>query len=181
MGNDPLFLNKIAAAVLSAGLLAMVTGFAAKMLYHPQELEKPAYMIAAETTTAAAPTAAAAPAGPEPIMAMLASASADAGKKVSKKCAACHSFTKGGPNKVGPNLWNIVGGKPAAVSGFGYSSAMKGMAVNWEFEELNKFLFKPKSYLKGTKMSFAGLKKAKDRAALIAYLTSLSDSPKPFQ
>ena len=180
MGNDPLFLNKIAAAVLSAGLLAMMTGFAAHMLYHPQELEKPAYMISSDVPVATVASVAV-PAGPEPIMAMLASASADAGKKVSKKCAACHSFTKGGPNKVGPNLWNIVGGKPASVAGYKYSGAMKDMAANWEFEELNKFLFKPKAYLKGTKMSFAGLKKSSDRAAIIAYLTALSDSPKPFQ
>jgi cytochrome c len=180
MGNDPLFVNKIAAAVLSAGLLAMLTGFAAHMLYHPKELEKQAYMISGDAPVTGA-TAAAVPTGPEPIMAMLASASADAGKKITKKCAACHSFTKGGPNKIGPNLWNIVGGKPASATGYKYSSAMKGMAANWEFKELNKFLFKPKAYLKGTKMSFAGLKKASDRAAIIAYLTSLSDSPKPFQ
>jgi cytochrome c len=180
MSNDPLFVNKIAAAVLSAGLLAMLTGFAAHMFYHPKELEKQAYMIASDTPVASA-TAAAAPTGPEPIMAMLASSSADAGKKVTKKCAACHSFTKGGPNKVGPNLWNVVGGKPASVAGYKYSKAMKGMVGNWKFEELNKFLFKPKAYLKGTKMSFAGLKKPSDRAAVIAYLTSLSDSPKPFQ
>ena len=179
MGNDPLFVNKIAAAILSAGLLAMITGFAAHMLYHPKELEKQAYIIASEAPVAVA--TAALPTGPEPVMAMLASASADAGKKVTKKCAACHSFTKDGPHKVGPNLWNIVGGKPALAAGYKYSGAMKSMAVNWEFEELNKFLYKPKAYLKGTKMSFAGLKKASDRAAVIAYLTSLSDSPKPFQ
>jgi cytochrome c len=179
MGNDPLFVNKIAAAILSAGLLAMITGFAAHMLYHPKELEKQAYIIASEAPVAV--STAALPTGPEPVMAMLASASADAGKKVTKKCAACHSFTKGGPNKVGPNLWNIVGGKPALTAGYKYSGAMKNMAVNWEFEELNKFLYKPKAYLKGTKMSFAGLKKASDRAAVIAYLTSLSDSPKSFQ
>ena len=179
MGNDPLFVNKIAAAILSAGLLAMITGFAAHMLYHPKELEKQAYIIASEAPVAV--STAALPTGPEPVMAMLASASADAGKKVTKKCAACHSFTKGGPNKVGPNLWNIVGGKPALTAGYKYSGAMKSMSVNWEFEELNKFLYKPKAYLKGTKMSFAGLKKASDRAAVIAYLTSLSDSPKPFQ
>jgi cytochrome c len=179
MGNDPLFVNKIAAAILSAGLLAMITGFAAHMLYHPKELEKQAYIIASEAPVAV--STAALPTGPEPVMAMLASASADAGKKVTKKCAACHSFTKGGPNKVGPNLWNIVGGKPALTAGYKYSGAMKSMAVNWEFEELNKFLYKPKAYLKGTKMSFAGLKKASDRAAVIAYLTSLSDSPKSFQ
>jgi cytochrome c len=179
MGNDPLFVNKIAAAILSAGLLAMITGFAAHMLYHPKELEKQAYIIASEAPVAV--STAALPTGPEPVMAMLASASADAGKKVTKKCAACHSFTKGGPNKVGPNLWNIVGGKPALMAGYKYSGAMKSMSVNWEFEELNKFLYKPKAYLKGTKMSFAGLKKASDRAAVIAYLTSLSDSPKSFQ
>jgi cytochrome c len=179
MGNDPLFVNKIAAAILSAGLLAMITGFAAHMLYHPKELEKQAYIIASEAPVAV--STAALPTGPEPVMAMLASASADAGKKVTKKCAACHSFTKGGPNKVGPNLWNIVGGKPALTAGYKYSGAMKSMVVNWEFEELNKFLYKPKAYLKGTKMSFAGLKKASDRAAVIAYLTSLSDSPKAFQ
>jgi cytochrome c len=114
-------------------------------------------------------------------MAMLASASAEAGKKVTKKCAACHSFTKGGPNKVGPNLWNVVGGKPASAAGYKYSGAMKNMVANWDFEELNKFLYKPKAYLKGTKMSFSGLKKMGDRAAVIAYLTSLSDSPKAFQ
>ncbi len=178
MGNDPLFFNKIAGAILSAGLLAMLTGFASQVLYSPGELAKPAYAIAAaepQATTAKA----AAPAGPEPVAALLASASTDAGKKVAKKCTACHTFDKGGSNKVGPNLWNIVGEKPAAVDGFKYSRAMAGMAVNWEFEELNKFLYKPKAYLKGTKMSFAGLKKAKDRAAVIAYLRSLSDSPKP--
>lgn len=178
MGNDPLFFNKIAGAILSAGLLAMLTGFAAHMLYKPNELDKPAYMIAAAAPTTEAPKAAA-PAGPEPIMAMLASASADAGEKVAKKCTACHSFTKGGPNKVGPNLWNIVGGKPAAVDGYKYSGAMAGMTVSWEYEELNKFLYKPKAYLSGTKMSFAGLKKAGDRAAVIMYLRSLADSPKP--
>ena len=110
---------------------------------------------------------------------MLAAANADAGQKVAKKCTACHSFTKGGANKVGPNLWNVVGGKPASVSGYKYSGAMSGMTVNWEYEELNKFLYKPKAYLKGTKMSFAGLKKARDRATIIAYLRSLSDNPKP--
>ncbi|MBE10853.1 MAG: cytochrome c family protein [Rhodospirillaceae bacterium] len=178
MGDDSLFVNKITAAVLSAGLLAMLSGFAAHMLYSPKELDKPAYIIA-EDEPRAVVAKAAAPAGPEPIAGMLAAANADAGQKVAKKCTACHSFTKGGANKVGPNLWNVVGGKPASVSGYKYSGAMSGMTVNWEYEELNKFLYKPKAYLKGTKMSFAGLKKARDRATIIAYLRSLSDNPKP--
>ena len=178
MGDDSLFVNKITAAVLSAGLLAMLSGFAAHMLYSPKELDKPAYIIAEDEPRAVVAKAAAL-AGPEPIAGMLAAANADAGQKVAKKCTACHSFTKGGANKVGPNLWNVVGGKPASVSGYKYSGAMSGMTVNWEYEELNKFLYKPKSYLKGTKMSFAGLKKARDRATIIAYLRSLSDNPKP--
>ena len=178
MGNDPLFFNKIAGAILSAGLLAMVVGFASHLLYSPKELAAPAYAIATNEPQAVAAKSEA-PAGPEPVTNLLASANIDAGKKVAKKCAACHTFTNGGANKVGPNLWNIVGGKPAAVSGFKYSGPMIGMTVNWEYEELNKFLYKPKSYLKGTKMSFAGLKKGNDRAAVIAYLLSLSDNPKP--
>ena len=108
MGNDPLFFNKIAGAILSAGLLAMLTGFASQVLYSPGELATPAYAIAVaepQATTAKV----AAPAGPEPVVALLASASTDAGKKTAKKCTACHTFNKGGSNKVGPNLWNIVG------------------------------------------------------------------------
>ena len=180
MGNDPLFFNKLAAAILSAGLLAMLTGFAAHLFYHPRELEKPAYLIAAnepQTETATVTS----PAGPEPISGMLVNADVATGKKVARKCKACHSFDKGGSNKVGPNLWNVVDGKPGSVGGYKYSAAMTGMTVNWDYDELNKFLYKPKSYLKGTKMSFAGLKKAKDRAAVIVFLRSLSDSPKPLQ
>ncbi len=178
MGNDPLFFNKIAGAILAASLLAMMAGFASHLLYGPTELASPAYAIATDEPqkVAAKPTA---PVGPEPVLVLLANANIDSGKKVAKKCAACHTFTNGGANKVGPNLWNIVGGKPASVSGFKYSSPMSGMTVNWEYEELNKFLYKPKTYLKGTKMSFAGLKKTNDRAAVIAYLRSLSDNPKP--
>ena len=180
MGDDSLFVNKITAAVLSAGLLAMLSGFAAHMLYSPKELDKPAYIIA-EDEPRAVVAKAAAPAGPEPIAGMLAAANADAGQKVAKKCTACHSFTKGGANKVGPNLWNVVGGKPASVSGYKYSGAMSGMTVNWEYEELNKFLYKPKAYLKGTKMSFAGLKSSKERAAVILYMNENSDNPLPLQ
>ena len=178
MGNDPLFVNKIAGAILSAGLLAMITGFAAHLFYHPTKLKNPAYAITTGSSNLNSKKEVA-PTGPEPIIALLANAQIDTGKKVAKKCTACHSFKKGGPNKVGPNLWNIVGGKPASVSGYKYSGALSAMNVNWEYEELNKFLYKPKAYIKGTKMSFAGLKKVGDRAALVAYLRSLSENPKP--
>ena len=180
MGNDPLFVNKIAAAVLTAGLVAMVAGFISDLIYHPVPAAKPGFVIAAgDSGGAATPVAAAAPAAPEPIAPLLANASVEKGEKVAKKCVSCHTFTKGGANKIGPNLWDIVGAKPAHIDGFAYSSAMRGMDKNWDYEALNLFILKPRDFLKGTKMSFAGLKKASDRADLIAYLRSLSDNPKP--
>ena len=178
MGNDPLFVNKLAAAVLSAGLLAMITGFIAQQIFHTEFPEKQAYVIAEGATPAASQTASA-PAGPQPIAPLLASASVENGEKVAKKCASCHTFEKGGANKIGPNLWNIVGAKTAHAEGFGYSGAMQGMGKTWDYEALGEFLYSPKDYVKGTKMTFAGLKKDQDRADIVAYLRSLSDSPKP--
>ena len=179
MGNDPLFVNKVAAAVLSAGLLAMVAGFISDLIYHPAPLAKPGFVIAA-TDSGGGPTQTAAAAAPsEPIEVLLASANVENGQKVAKKCVSCHTFVKGGANKIGPNLWDIVGAKPAAADGFGYSSAMRGMEQAWDYDALNKFILKPRDFLRGTKMSFAGIRKDKDRADLIAYLRSLSDNPKP--
>jgi cytochrome c len=178
MGNDPLFLNKVAAAVLGAGLLAMITGFIAHQLYHPHVPEKQAFEIAAGVEAPSAQTAAA-PAGPQPIAPLLAEADAAAGEKYAKKCASCHTFEKGGPNKIGPNLWNVVGAKHAMHEGYAYSAVMKGMPGEWDFESLNKFIYSPGAYAKGTKMTFAGIKNDKERANVIAYLRTLSDSPKP--
>jgi cytochrome c len=130
---------------------------------------------AATTTTseqtASAPTAS--------IADLLKTADPAAGKQVAKKCTACHSFDKGGPNKVGPNLWDIVGAKQAHAPDFSYTDAIKNLGGQWTYEELDKYLTSPKTYAPGTKMSFAGVKKAEDRAALIAYLRTLSDTPKP--
>jgi len=108
---------------------------------------------------------------------LLAKADADAGKKVAKKCAACHTFDEGGKSGVGPNLWGAVGGKQAMVDGFSYSAAMKGLGGSWSFEDLDAFLTKPKAFLKGTKMTFAGVKKPADRANLLAYMRAMSSSP----
>jgi cytochrome c len=111
---------------------------------------------------------------------MLKSADPAAGEKVAAKCKACHGFDKGGPNKVGPNLWDIVGNKQAHLGdAFKYSDALKGLGGEWSYDALDKFLTSPKEYAPGTKMVFPGLKKPEDRAAVIAYLRSLSDSPKP--
>ena len=113
----------------------------------------------------------------EPLNVLLAAANVDKGKKVAKKCVACHSFENGGKNKVGPNLYDIMGKDRAKVPGFAYSNAIKSMGGKWGFEDMNAFLKKPKKFMPGTKMSFSGLKKPGDRAAMILYLRSFSDSP----
>jgi len=177
MNGDPLFLNKVIGSVLFAGLIPMTAGFISHFAYHPQMLEAPVYAIGGNAPVEKA--TAAAPVGPEAIAGLLASADPAAGKKLFKKCAACHSFAKGGSNKVGPNLWNAVGGPRGTKAGFKYSSALKGMGGNWSFADLNAFLYKPKTFVKGTKMSFAGFKKTQDRANIVRFLHDKSDSPVP--
>ena len=174
-------LNKIIAAVLLALIVAWVAGLLSSKLIEPKIPEKSAVAVATppagEQPAAAAGTQAA---GPEPLGPLLASASVDAGKDVAKKCAACHTFDKGGPNRVGPNLYGVFDGPVAEDrGGFPFSDALKKKGGNWSVDALNDWLFKPQSFAKGTKMTFVGLPKAKDRADVIAYLNSLSESPKP--
>ncbi len=106
-------------------------------------------------------------------------ADAGDGKKVFKKCKACPTADKGGAHKVGPNQWDEVGRAKAGAQGFGYSGALAGLGGAWSFADLDAFLAKPKAFAPGTKMTFNGIRKARDRAAVIQYLRSLSDSPKP--
>lgn len=174
---DSFEFNKIAGAILGTLLLVMGLGIVAETIFHSGEMETPGYVVdvpedGSATQTAAAPTE-------EPIAVLLASATADSGESVAKKCAACHSFDEGGANKVGPNLWNIVNATPAARDGFKYSSALQtyGAENVWAYENLNAFLAAPKRYLKGTSMGFVGLKKPDERADMIAYLRSLSNAP----
>ena len=108
---------------------------------------------------------------------LLSSASSEKGKKLARKCVACHSFKKGGKNKIGPNLYNIMGRKRATTVGYNYSKALKKIGGEWGFLDMDKFLFKPKKYLPGTKMSFNGIKNASDRAAIIIFLRSFSENP----
>ena len=147
------------------------------LLVHAKTLDKPAYMVEIAAT---APTQVkAANIEQDDVMKLLASASEERGGKVFKKCKSCHSVNKGGKNAVGPNLWDIVGRVKASVNGYAYSNALQGKGGEWSYAHLDAFLLNPKLYAKGTKMSFSGLKKASDRAAVIAYLRSLSESPKP--
>lgn len=169
-------LNKIAGAVLVAGLVALVSGILADRLVRPE----PVTHVAAVAPEGEAEETPAGPAEPEqPIAVLLASADPAKGQDVAKRCTACHTFEKGGAAKVGPNLWNIVGAHPGHMEGFAYSDAIKGLEREWDFEALNAFLTSPKNYAPGTKMSFAGLKKSEERANLLAYLRTLSDSPVP--
>lgn len=174
---DPLFWNKVAGAVLFGGLIAMTCGFVADLLVHPKKLKENVYVVAVPEPAAAG---GAAPKPLEPVGPMLASANVADGQKAANKCAACHTFEKGGPNKVGPNLWNIVGNNRAHLANFSYSNTLAGQkGETWGYEDLNKFLHSPRSVVPGTKMAFAGISSDKERAAVIAYLRSLSDAPKP--
>lgn len=169
--------NKLFAAILVAGILAMLSGFIAKKVIHVEDPHENAFAIevaeAAEGGGAAAVEAVA-----EPILALLASADVAKGQSLSKVCAACHTFNKGEPSRVGPNLYDVVNSKHAHMEGFAYSEAMKALGdKKWGYAELNAFLWNPKKAVSGTKMVFAGMKKPEDRAALIAYLRTLSDSP----
>lgn len=174
---DSLKFNKIAASLLLAALTALSGIQLAKILSPQHNLTSNAYRVEIVDTSSA--VASSAPKGPEPILAMLASADVAAGQKLSKKCAACHVFDAGGKNKVGPSLWSIVNANKGAHASFAYSSALTDFGGAWDYASLNAFLYKPKTYIKGTKMTFIGLKKPRDRANMIAYLRSLSDSPVP--
>jgi cytochrome c len=176
--------NKIAGGVLAA-LLVIVTLHAFGPI--PFEVEGPhtrAYPVAVPEAETASEPAAPADAGPQKsIVELLASASVDEGAKVAKKCVSCHAFEKGAAAKVGPPLWGVVGAAIGShVPGFGYSEALKAKGAGggvWGFEELAAWLTDPKAFAKGNKMAFAGLGKAEERAQVIAYLRSLSDSPVP--
>ena len=173
---DELRLNKVFAGFLFAALLLMAGVKIADVMVPHQELAENAYVIeVAETTDIAA--AAPVDTGPEPILALLASADLGAGEKLSKKCSACHVFDAGGQNKVGPALWNVVNRPLGASEGYAYSDALAGFGGAWDYAALNAFLAKPKGYISGTKMNFAGLKKPQDRANLIAWMRAKADSP----
>jgi len=167
--------------VLLALIVAWGSALLASKLIAPEEPAQASIAVPTGPAGGAPPSAATqAPATAEPLGPLLASASVDDGKKIAQKCITCHTFEKGQPNRIGPNLYGIVGDEVAHDrGGYAFSDALKSKGGTWTVDALNDWLFKPSTYVKGTKMTFIGLPKAKDRADIIAYLNSLSDSPKP--
>ena len=175
---DSFELNKILGAVLSTCLLLLVTSFAAHAIFAPVKPEKPGFEIAVkEESHGGGSKEAAAPS--EPIEKLLQTASVEKGAAAAKKCAACHTFEKGGPSRVGPNIYGVLNEPKGSRAGFNYSAALKGKGGTWTYDDLNKFIANPKAYLPGTAMGFAGISKDSERADVIAYLRTLADNPAP--
>ena len=175
-------MNKIIASIILAVILVLGINKITDIIFYVEKPEKSAYQVASvSTTTTTEKTSASSGSGSGEIMALLVSASVADGEKVFKKCAACHSIVKGGGNKIGPTLWGVLGRRAGSITDYKYSKAMATHEKTWSFEEMNGFLTKPKDWIKGTKMSFAGLKKETDRAAVILYMNEKTDSPLPVQ
>ena len=174
-------MNKIIVSIVFAVILIIGINKIADSIYYVEKPEKSAYQVESVTTVASTTTSEinSENSGSENIMALFASASAAEGAKIFSKCKSCHSIAKGGGNKIGPALWGVLGRKAGSLSDYKYSKAMSAYGKSWSFEEMDGFLAKPKEWIKGTKMSYAGLKNAKDRAALILYMNENTDSPLP--
>ncbi len=170
-------LNKVLGAILGTCLVLVALNIGANALFATPKLTKPGYVIAVSTGGAEKK--------PEvkkevPIAELLQHANVDKGKNIAKQCQACHTLEKGGPNRVGRNLYGIVGDERGKDrGGFNFSAAMKAKGGKWTFDELNKFLTNPRNYIQGTAMTFAGLSRDDQRADVIAYLRTLSDNPVP--
>ena len=169
-------MNKIIVSVLFAVILIIGINKIADSIYYVEKPEKSAYQVASVTTVASTSSAETSSETGN-IIAIFASTSAAEGEKVFKKCAACHSIAEGGKNKIGPALWGVLGRQAGSLPDYKYSKAMAAHGKKWSFEEMNGFLINPKEWIKGTKMSYAGLKSEKERAALILYMNENTNSP----
>ncbi len=174
-------LNKILASIIFAVLVVTLIGHFGDLIINTEhhDEKETAYKIEVEESSASDGTVAKKEEIIEPVSLLLAGASIENGEKLFKKCATCHNYEKGGANKVGPQLWNIINRPKANQDGFAYSKALAEYGGEWGYEELAEFLYKPKKYIKGTKMNFAGLKKVEDRADLVYFLREQSDNPAP--
>jgi cytochrome c len=169
-------INKVLGAILGTCLVLLSLNITAGALFAPHKPAKPGFDIVVPEH----PVEGGKIAEPEvPFATLLASSDVARGENAAKKCIACHSLTKGGPNLVGPNLWGIVGRAKASIAGFNYSSVMKSKTGNWTVDDLNIYLLNPKAMVPGTAMNFPGIPKGAERADVIAYLNSRADSPAP--
>ena len=177
---DSFEINKIIAAVLLTALIVIAIGKFTDILFHVEKPKVSAYKVEGleVASTDASGQEAVKVVEAVDIKALLAMGDLAHGEKVFKKCTACHMIAAGGKNMIGPNLWSVIGRQAGVVSDYKYSKAMIAYGKEWTFEEMNSYLIKPQAYIKGTKMAFAGLRKEKDRASVILYMNSKSDSPK---
>ena len=175
---DSFELNKILGAVLGTCLALLTLNITANALFATHAPATPGYKIDVPEAAPAGKPGEAAPAD-EPLPQRLASADIARGETSAKKCVACHTFGKGEPNRVGPNLWGIVGRAKASEAGFNYSAAMKGQKGNWTLEDLDAYVANPRGMVPGTNMAFAGIPRGKERADLLAFLNSKADNPAP--
>ena len=177
---DSFELNKIIGAILLTALIIIGLGKFTDILFHVEKPKVSAYKVEGlevASTTASGQEAVKVVEAVD-IKALLAMGDLAHGEKVFKKCTACHMIAAGGKNMIGPNLWSVIGRQAGVISDYKYSKAMVAYGKEWTFEEMNSYLIKPQAYVKGTKMAFAGLRKEKDRASVILYMNSKSDSPK---
>ena len=174
---DSFELNKVIAAVLMVALLVIGLGKISDLVFHVEKPKTPGYAVEVEQIANSSVSTSTIEEKKVDIVALMALGDATSGEKIFKKCAACHSIVKGGKNKIGPALYNVVGRKVGGVSDYKYSKALSGYEKSWTLEELNGFLLKPAKWIKGTKMAYAGLRKEKDRASVIKYLNQNSDNP----
>ena len=174
-------MNKIFVSILFAVILVLGINKITDVIYHNPAPQTSAYQVNVTTVASNETQTSSESSQTVDIMALFASTSATEGAKVFKKCAACHSIAEGGGNKIGPALWGVLGRPAGSIPDYKYSKAMAAHGKNWSFEEMNGFLIKPKDWIKGTKMSFVGLKSKNDRVAVILYMNEKTDSPLPLQ
>ena len=175
---DSFELNKVIAAILMVVLLIIGLGKIANEIFYVNKPEKPGYKVMVDNKPTDGIAQKIEVVEKIDIAAVMAQGDIISGEKIFKKCAACHSINKDGANKIGPALYNVVGRRVGVLTDYKYSKTLAAYDKEWTFEELNGFLKKPSSYLKGTKMSYAGLRKETDRASIIKYLNKNSDSPR---
>ena len=174
---DSFEINKVVAAILMVALLIIGIGKISNIIFYVEKPETPGYAVEVEQIASSSSSATETIEEKVDIAILLAMGDVALGEKVFKKCAACHSIIKGGKNKIGPALYNVVGRQVGGVADYKYSKALIEYGKSWTIEELNGFLIKPTKWIKGTKMAYAGLRKEKDRASVIKYLNKNSDNP----